>query len=540
MRRKFLIATAGIALSAPVASFAQAYDIKKDTRNSVMAFADELATLSRVLHENPNFTETNAPLPGLLDHLDFTTMNQPDVLVRAYSRQNAERLAVNTAAQSLQNYRPDKQVSASSNTSGTTSLVSTAGASDLLSLTLDVGALTRSVNGTTATINGNFDGMFRALTGYSPLCVSPCPSFPGWKLQWVDQYLLDPINVSVVTALAQQSTTTAPAGGQASGSTSIPLSTVAIPAAAGKVTSVVARYQILNKYDPHSESFKQKWEAAKQMHSDFVSKPIETNNSILAVRDAVMKTATPLDRDGIIAAAKRGDKDLADFFSNYYQSQVQKFDAGVSSVESQAVQEMATNQQLWETVRQEAAGALFTLEYSYNRPLNQPETHDFKIIYGYAPGIVSGMLSLNGAISLYGGTLPAGAKYGRLRDCQISGEYDHLFNIRGNPNVLSLSLASYWQYQPNPSILNIPAGTVAPGTTIPIPNGTQEFVGTAGSLWVTQAKITINVKSGINIPIGVKWSNKSDLLSGNKVGAQVGISYDCSSLSNLFGGNAAK
>ncbi|HYN15451.1 MAG TPA: hypothetical protein VES66_06650, partial [Terriglobales bacterium] len=79
-----------------------------------------------------------------------------------------------------------------------------------------------------------------------------------------------------------------------------------------------------------------------------------------------------------------------------------------------------------------------------------------------------------------------------------------------------------------------------PGTTIPIPNGTQEFVGTAGSLWVTQAKITINAKSGLNIPIGVKWSNKSDLLSGNKIGAQVGISYDFSSLSDLLRGNIAK
>jgi hypothetical protein len=33
------------------------------------------------------------------------------------------------------------------------------------------------------------------------------------------------------------------------------------------------------------------------------------------------------------------------------------------------------------------------------------------------------------------------------------------------------------------------AGTVAPGTNIPVPEGTQVFVGTAGSLWVTQAKL---------------------------------------------------
>jgi hypothetical protein len=64
-------------------------------------------------------------------------------------------------------------------------------------------------------------------------------------------------------------------------------------------------------------------------------------------------------------------------------------------------------------------------------------------------------------------------------------------------------------------------------------------VGTAGSLWVTQAKLSIKASRGINIPIGVSWSNKTDLLQGSKVGAQVGISYNFSSLSGLFGGSGA-
>jgi hypothetical protein len=539
MRLKYLLVIVAIALSTPLLILAQDYKFADDSRLSVKNFSDELSTLSTVLKQRPNLTKNDVPLPGLLNHLDFTTMTQPDVFVRAFSRQSAVELAIQAAAQSAQNFRPDKQLSAASNSSGTTSLVSRAGSSDLLSLALDAGALTRSVNGSTATFNGNLDGMLRALTGYSPLCVYPCPSFTNKKFQWIDNHVLQPVNVSVVTALAQQSNTTAPAGGQASGTTSMPLSNVAIPTGAGKVTSVLARYQILNKYDPHSEKFKQSWQNAKNQQA-FISSLLTSNNNILTVRDLVLKNATPLDRDAIIEAGKQGDKALADYFDTYYQSQIQKFGPDVPTAVSQAVQDIAASQQLWEKVRQEAAGTLFTLEYSYNHPLSQPETHDFKIIYGYAPGSVSGMLSLNGAFSLYGGTLPAGAKYGRLRDGQLSAQYDRHFNAHSNPNLLSLSLAGYWQYQPNPSVLNIPAGTVAPGTTIPLPNGTQEFVGAAGSLWVTQAKITISTKSGINIPIGVKWSNKSDLLTGNKIGAQVGISYDFSALSSLLGGNAVK
>lgn len=179
-------------------------------------------------------------------------------------------------------------------------------------------------------------------------------------------------------------------------------------------------------------------------------------------------------------------------------------------------------------------GTFLTLDYSYNRPLLQPQTHDLKLIFAYNFG-TAGMLTFNGAASFYAGTLPAGAKYGRLHDGQVSGQYDRTLSGKSSPLQTQLSLAGYWQYQPNPSVLNIPAGTVVPGTTIPLPNGTQEFVGTAGSLWVTQAKITIKSAGGINIPIAVSWSNKTDLLQSSRVGAQVGISYSFSSLGSLFG-----
>ncbi|MGA7463364.1 MAG: hypothetical protein WBW69_24220, partial [Candidatus Korobacteraceae bacterium] len=90
----------------------------------------------------------------------------------------------------------------------------------------------------------------------------------------------------------------------------------------------------------------------------------------------------------------------------------------------------------------------------------------------------------------------------------------------------------------HPSVLNIPAGSTVPGTDISVPNGTQEFVGTAGSLWVTQAKLTIKAAGGINLPIAVSWSNKTDLLQGNKIGAQVGLSYNFSSVAGLFTGGS--
>lgn len=512
-----------------------------DPRLSVRSFCDDLVKLREQASDRSNNskTEDDPPFLGLLNHLDFTRASQADPIVLSFSRQAAEQRAV----QSLASYRPDQQASAASNASGTTSLVSKAGATSLLSLALDAGALTRSVSGSTVTMTGNLDGMFRAITNYNPLCVYPCKDFKSRQAQWVDHILLQPVTVSVVTTLAQQSSTTVPASGQASGTTSTSLSNVAVPTAVGKLTGVIARYQILNRYDPHSEKFKTKWKNAAGSNSDFLKSLLAANDKLTAVRKIVMANAKAPDRTMLLAKARESESALADEFAKYVDEQeaTLKKNGDFLVAVSDATQAIGSEQQVWEAVRVAAAGSLFTLEYDYNRPASQPETHDFKIIYGYAPsGSVQGMLSLNGAFSLYGGTLPPAAKYGRLRDGQLSGQYDRPFAVSDNPNMLTLSLAGYWQYQPNPSVLNIPAGTVVPGTSIPLANGTQEFVGTAGSLWVTQAKITFKNKSGMNIPFGVKWSNKSDLLSGNKIGAQVGISYDLSSIGSLIGGSSAK
>jgi hypothetical protein len=256
------------------------------------------------------------------------------------------------------------------------------------------------------------------------------------------------------------------------------------------------------------------------------------------VKDVLKTSATPLDREKILQAARSDStgKNLVGFFHTYFSDASQKpmQDAKMSAAVSQVMHDRAVYSQAWFAALDEAVGNLLTFEYNYERPINQLLTHDMKLIYGYNFRTM-GMLSFNGAASLYGGTIPAGAKYGRLHYGQLSAEYDRTLSGKHNALQTQLSLAGYWQYQPHPSVLKIPAGTVVPGTTIPLPNGIHEFVGTAGSLWVTQFKITIKSSGGINIPIGVSWSNKTDLLRGTKVGAQVGINYNFSSLTSLFG-----
>ncbi len=501
-----------------------------DARHEVVAYCNDLFQFQSDVNAG---AEANYPVD--LNFLDLSKSAATDKFIPLVS-DNIASLAT-TAFSGLPSgtvQTPDQQSGAGGNSSGTTSLVSTAGSAALLSLALDTGALTRSINGTTATLNANADEIYRTITRNMPDCILNCG-----KIGWFENRILNQTNIFTSFALAQSGSTTTATAGQASGTTPTQVSNVAIPTGAGRLSGITVQYQLMNKFDPRTSGFQQKWTSAIASNQSFRDAINNLGNATDPVMRILEQKATPLDRLAIIAVAKsdRSGKALANYFSDYFakSSQAALQDPSLAPAIAKAMQNRAIYRDAWYQVLDQVVGHLLTFEYSYNQPLNQPETHDIKVIYAYNFRTM-GMLTLNGDASIYGGEIPAAAKYGRFHDGQISAEYDQTLNNKTSNIQAQLSLAGYWQYQPSPSVLNIAAGTVAPGTTIPVPNGTQEFVGTAGSLWVAQAKITIKGSGGINIPIGVSWSNKTDLLQGSKVGAQVGISYNFSSLAGLFSG----
>jgi hypothetical protein len=302
---------------------------------------------------------------------------------------------------------------------------------------------------------------------------------------------------------------------------------------------------MLNRFDPRGDKFKQAWRGQFATLSTNVIKIGDDTKAVQAILekhapysldDTQLENQIGPELDKLVKAAE-GDasgKALAKAFVDFWNAVTSEAlkDPDLTPAIVKVVQDRAIYRQAWLDALHQAVGNLLTVEYSFNRPVQQPETHDLKLIYGYNFDQY-GMLTFNGSASLYG-TVPVGAKFGRLHYGQVSAEYDRSLTNLTKAMQAQMSLAGYWQYQPEPSVLNIPAGTVAPGTNIPVPNGTQVFVGTAGSLYVTQAKVTFKGAGGVEIPIGVSWSNKTELLTGTKVGAQFGINYNFSSLANLF------
>jgi hypothetical protein len=431
--------------------------------------------------------------------------------------------------------RTDQQFGANSTASGTTSLVSKAGSAELISLALDTGAVTQSVNGSTSTLTTNADHVYRLITGQNSDCIMNC------RTSGFENLVLNPLNISATFQLGQNNTSTTATTGQASGTPTSSASTVAIPTGAGKLTAIGAKYELLNKFDPRKQSFQSAWKeqvntllpqaANLNQDSNAVYVILDTDATFSAASNDTTYVNTLYDE----ASADHSGKKLISAFEDLFYTDIKTasklptLPAAVATV----IKDRADFRDAWNAAVAAAQGNLLTFQYNYNKPLSQPATHDVTIVYGYTWG-QSGSITANGAFSIYDGTLPVGAQYGRLHYGQVSGEYDRNLSNPSAAYQMQMSLAGYWQYQPDPSILNIAAGTVAPGTTIPLPNGTQEFVGTSGSLWVTQGKLTIKGPNGINIPVGVSWSNKTDLLQGSKVGAQIGLSYNFSTLAGLF------
>lgn len=527
---------------APDMSFCQ-----NDVRPEVQAFCKRLALIQAYANANPGVN--SACFRNLLLNVDLvapgTTFNESmPAFIYATGTTLALKTAISNVLRDVGQSRPDQQFGSSSQSSGTTSLVSKAGSSELLSFAVDSGILTKSVNGTTTTVNTNADQVFRLVTGSDPDCTITCK-----KLGWFENKVLNFTNISAAFDLAQQSSTTATTTGQASGAPATPVSSATIPQGVGKLSNLTVRYEFMNSFDPRSDKFKKAWAAQVPSLAPGVSSIGDDTQAVFAALQKYVPwsgtdpnaTAQAQDaRDKLVPAAlsDRTGMALRNAFEAFWNTVVTVDvlqDTDLAAAVSKTMLDRAVYRTAWLTALDQAVGNLFTVEYSFNRPVDQPETTDLKLIYAYNFGAM-GMLTFNGAASLYNGAIPADAKFGRLHYGQIAAEYDRSISRKGSPLQEQLSLSGYWQYQPEPSVLNIPAGTIVPGTNIPLPNGTQEFVGTAGSLWVTQAKITFKGSGGINVPIGVSWSNKTDLLVGSRVGAQFGISYNFASLANLFTG----
>ena len=95
------------------------------------------------------------------------------------------------------------------------------------------------------------------------------------------------------------------------------------------------------------------------------------------------------------------------------------------------------------------------------------------------------------------------------------------------------TLAGYYQYQSSASAIMIGSGNLAPGTDIMLPGTAATLLAPKGHIWVVEGLLTFATKAG-NIPVGVTWSNRTELINAQEVRGHVGFNFD---FSTLFAGS---
>jgi hypothetical protein len=465
---------------------------------------------------------------------------QLDSDLKAEARKEAQ-----LALQTLSTSDAINQVGGAPSSGGSTNLVTKPTVTDFISLAAESGAFTDTLNSTTMTIQANALG----LTKY----FSNLPVFERWNSGFADA--IQPLSFTVTLNVAQSGQSKATAASPANPGTPN-LGAILLPSNNASFSSFGANYAIYKPYNLQDKNFQANWKAAvaaNQKALDAAGKPIaDAVNKLFAgntVDTIISKTATNLS-DWHKAggdAEKGGNFDqLVLAYSKYDDA----FGEAVLASSPDAPTNVLTLNQALDafsqavyTVLDQARGKpLATISYLYSSLEGKPATHAFTLAGGYLfkgddpqrrTFLTGAQLTANFTTTIYA-SLPTGAVYGRLRDLQVSGEFDKPFG--GTPAAPrgTWSVAAYGQYQYDPTVLNITAGNIVPGTTIPLPGDAQVLLGTAGWLGVAQGKVVINLNKGLSIPVALKWSNKTDLLKGSDVRGQIGLSYDLSALSKLI------
>ncbi len=478
----------------------------------IAGFKDDLDAARKTAANSPERQQAVRPLVNLLFHpARFTRYAYGDALFGGL-------------ASAWQNTRVDKQVGATASSSGTTDLVSRPSTPQLLGLALQLGALTQTTSGTVATFHGNADSMVRAVAG-APISCLGCMGTKGWKN----------LNFSVSFDLSRQGGKQVSTSGQATASSPTPAAIV-LPQSSRQLSSFTARYDIYNPKDTRSPEFQRAWGTWFTAHAadlkiagdkllDTVSKfldPLEQDEAFAALRgDYTQKllAASPENLDNIFAEFLAKSLAMA-------QAKDPDFDQRVLDVRAAYAQYGHVYEDAFVELRGKPQ---FSIEYTLNRPVDQPDTHNLRLIFAANPFHGMGLFTANVAGTFYN-EIPAGAKYGRMRDFQLAGQIDRPLGIVMNyPAVFTV--AGYVQYQFDPSVINITPGLLVPGTSITLPKDAQVLLGPKGTLGIAQAKITLNMgNSGLKIPIGVSWASHTELLDATDVRGHVGITYDLDSL----------
>jgi hypothetical protein len=186
----------------------------------------------------------------------------------------------------------------------------------------------------------------------------------------------------------------------------------------------------------------------------------------------------------------------------------------------------------------------FTVDYLHERPSTQPELHQVRAVFetplgrkpdGTRPLTPSGALVLNAGVSFFRPELAGAAAEWKIRDAQVSTALDWT-PIRTGMLRPTYTIAYYFQYMVSNGVIAFDKTAITPGgAAIPLPKAASELLNTKGPIHVAQVRVSIPAASGVSFPLAVSYSNRTELVTGKAFWqGHAGISYDLAQLKQLL------
>jgi len=447
--------------------------------------------------------------------------------------------------QTANSARVDQQIGSLAG-GGSTGAASRTGLTALLGFAFETGAVTQTVDQNAATLRANADGLLRFLSNQDviPPCAPSQPDCgtPGWLK---DVELAASFNVS--DAGQQNIRGTTPAGSAAGFSALLDNRQLA---------GFSVRYAVSNPRDPRSPQYRAKWVAWLQSNRSQLG--IAGDSLLTFVKAALLPiqqrdvngqlvSATTLpDQYTIWSADTRGRlaKESPDRWALVLAAQLDdllarmrrldpEFDTKLMALADAYMRYLSLQRSLAATLVTDPG---LTVDYVHSRPTLQPQLDTVRVAWAYSPrgtpGVPNtGTITVNAAVDRFRDAQPDGTgQTSRWKAAQAAVQFDR--PLGATAAAAQLSIGAYVQYQLTPGIFSAPeSATTLPGTSIPLAPAGRPLLAEKGTVVATQALLTIRLAdSGIKIPLGVSWANRSEFATGTVVRGHVGLTFDTTPL----------
>ena len=157
---------------------------------------------------------------------------------------------------------------------------------------------------------------------------------------------------------------------------------------------------------------------------------------------------------------------------------------------------------------------------------------------GFRPKVANpGTITLNASLDYFHDLQPAGVGEApsHWKSALLAVQFNRPLGPGDGPS--RLSVGGYYQYQFADSVIVVPENArFLSGTSIPLSDAGRQVLGKKGSIFAAQALLTLRLgNSGLLVPLGVSWSNKTELVNGNEVRGHIGFSFDTTPLLLMSG-----